>query len=261
MENITIFQNNEFGKVRTIEKEGNGYFNLNDVCEILGISNVGNVKVRLSEAGIRTMDVRCESENGVVQNRSMTFINESNLYKCIFQSRKANAERFTEWVTSEVLPSIRKHGAYMTEQTIESVIADPDNMIKLLTSLKEERNKRKELEYKMEENKPKVLFAECVEGSKSSILVGDLAKLITQNGYEIGQNRLFSWLRENGYLIKNGERRNLPTQTSIEMGLFEIKESTHINPNGSIRITRTPKVKGKGQIYFIKKFLSNKEER
>lgn len=250
---ITIFDNEKFGTMRTKEINQEIYFNLTDVCRALEIKNVGNAKTRLSEAGIRTMDVRCENENGIIQNRAMTFINEANLYKCIFQSRKKSAEEFTEWVTGEILPSIRKHGAYMTNETIDSVIANPDNMIKILTALKEEKEHRKVLEVKMEENRPKVLFADCVAGSRTSILVRDLAKILRQNGLDIGEKRLYARLRKDGYLTTT----NQPTQKSMNLGLFEIKEGHYINAVGASVTTLTTKVTGKGQIYFVNKYKAD----
>lgn len=160
-----------------------------------------------------------------------------------------NAKRFKRWVTSEVLPSIRKHGGYIAGQ---EQMTDEELIQKALLVA---TNKLKERERQLEEQKPKVLFANSVETSKTSILIGDLAKLIKQNGHDIGQNRLFKWLRENGYLIKTGERKNMPTQTAMDLGLFEVKERTVSNPDGSIRITKTTKVTGKGQVYFVNKFL------
>lgn len=180
-----------------------------------------------------------------------TIINESGLYSLILSSKLPNAKRFKRWVTSEVLPAIRKTGMYAKEELLEN----PDLAIQAFQQLKEEREKRKLLESKVEEQKPKVLFADSVESSESSILIGDLAKLIKQNGHDIGQNRLFEWLRTNDYLIKGGERKNMPTQKSMDMKLFEVKERTVNNPDGSIRVTKTTKVTGKGQIYFINLFL------
>ena len=143
----------------------------------------------------------------------------------------------------------------MTENVIDRMIESPDFGIQLLTKLKEEKARRKALEEKAEKDAPKVLFADAVSSAQSSILIGDLAKLLRQNGVEIGQNRLFKWLRDEGYLIKQGERWNMPTQRSMDAGLFQIKETTISNPDGSIRLTRTVKVTGKGQIFFINKFL------
>ena len=185
-------------------------------------------------------------------------IPESLVYKLAFKAQNEVAEKFQDWLAIEVIPSIRKHGAYMTPETIEDALLNPDTLIKLATNLKDEQQKRKQAEQTIEQQKPKVLFADAVETSESSVLVGELAKIIKQNGVNIGQNRLFDWLRDNGFLIKQkGENYNLPTQRSMEQGLFEIKKRTMNNPDGSIRTTRTPKVTGKGQVYFVKKFLSD----
>lgn len=164
-------------------------------------------------------------------------------------SKLPNAKRFKRWVTSEVLPNIRKNGGYIVGQ---ETLSDDELIQKALLVA---TNKLKERERQLEEQKPKVLFANSVETSTTSILIGDLAKLIKQNGHDIGQNRLFKWLRENNYLIKSGERKNMPTQMAMDLGLFEVKERTVNNPDGSIRITKTTKVTGKGQIYFVNKFL------
>lgn len=249
---LQIFNNEEFGEVRTITKDDEPMFCLADVCKALEISNVGNVKQRLSEKGIHTADT--PTKGGL---QKMIFINEANLYKTIFQSRKESAERFTEWVTSEVLPSIRKNGGYIAGQ---ETLSDEELMAKaLLVANNKIAERDKIIEQKqarIEQMKPKEIFADAVATSHTSILVGDLAKLICQNGYQIGQKRLFDWLRANGYLIKRkGAEWNMSTQKSIEMGLFEIKESTHINGSGCNVTTRTPKVAGKAQVYFVNKFL------
>ena len=256
---LQIFNSEEFGEIRTITKDDEPMFCLADVCKALEISNVGNVKQRLSEKGIHTADT--PTKGGL---QKMIFINEANLYKTIFQSRKESAERFTEWVTSEVLPSIRKNGGYIAGQ---ETLSDEELMAKaLLVANNKIAERDKIIEQKqarIEQMKPKEIFADAVATSHTSILVGDLAKLICQNGYQIGAKRLFSWLRDNGYLIKRkGADWNMPTQKSLELGLFEIKESTHIDGNGCNVTTRTPKATGKAQIYFINKFLgSEKNER
>lgn len=188
-----------------------------------------------------------------------TIINESGLYSLVLSSKLPTAKKFKRWVTSEVIPSIRKHGAYMTPETLEAAILNPDTMIKLCTALKDEQDKRRALEVKMEEQKPKVLFAESVEVAKTSILIGELAKLLKQNGINIGQNRLFEWLRNNGYLIRRqGSDYNMPTQRAMEMGLFEIKETTITHSDGHIHVSKTPKVTGKGQVYFVNLFVSGR---
>lgn len=189
-------------------------------------------------------------------NTTANFINEANLYKCIFRSRKPEAEKFQDWVYEEVLPTIRKHGVYATPQTIDNLLADPDNAIKVFQTLKEERQLRQIAEAKIKEDAPLVGFANALLTAKTSCLIGELAKIISQNGYPIGQNRLFEWLRDNGYLGKHGERRNIPNQQYVEMGLFEIKKGVRSGNDGVLYETKTPKVTVKGQQYFINKFLN-----
>lgn len=258
MNNLKIFENNEFGEVRTTVIDDEPYFSLNDVCRILEIKNPRDAKSRLNLDGVGTTD----GVDSLGRRTDVTMINESNLYKLIFQSRKPEAERFADWVTSEVLPSIRKHGAYMTDGVIERTLTDPDYLIMLATNLKEEKAKRALAEAINERNKPKVLFADTVSASKRSCLMGELAKMISQEAIrqgkldkKIGQNKLFAWMRNKGYLCKGGERRNQPKQTYIEQGLFEMKKGSYINSDGVSIITTTPKVTGKGQIYFVNKFL------
>ena len=251
MNELKVFQNQEF-EVRTTVIGGDPHFMLTDVCKVLDIRNPSDAKNRLNQDGVGSTEVI----DNLGRTQQATFINESNLYKLVFQSRKPEAEKFSDWVTGDVIPTIRKHGAYMTDGIIERTLQDPDYLIQLATTLKEERAKRQLAEAENYKNKPMVLFAESVQASDNSCLIGELAKIISQNGVSIGQNRLFEWLRENGYLIKGGERRNQPTQYSMELGLMEIKKRTIDNPDGSIRVTVTTKVTGKGQIYFINKFLS-----
>lgn len=247
MNELQIFENKEFGTVRTVVVNDEPMFCLSDVCKALELTQPSKVKERLSEKGVNTIPTLTAGGT-----QSLLYINESNLYKTIFQSRKDNAEKFTDWVTSEVLPSIRKHGVY----AVDELLNDPELAIKAFTALKEEREKNKALQADNDRMRPKEIFADAVSASHTSILIGDLAKLLKQNGVEIGQKRLFAWLRENGYLIKrNGADWNMPTQKSMELGLFEVKESTTNNPDGSVRINRTTKVTGKGQQYFINKFL------
>ena len=191
--------------------------------------------------------------------QTMTVISEPGLYQLAGESKLPSADPFQDWVYEKVLPSIRKHGAYMTPETIEKAIYNPDFIINLATKLKDEQAKTAALTADNETMKPKALFADAVATSHTSILIGDLAKLIRQNGVDIGQNRLFAWLREHGYLIGSGDRRNMPTQRAMDLGLFDIKERTFQNPDGSVRITKTTKVTGKGQQYFINKFLQINE--
>src|SRR5690625_2489222 len=232
------------GKELTIIEKGNEpHFLLRDVCNILGIGHVATVRKRLEDDVVSNYPIK----DRLGRTQQATFVNEDGLYDVILDSRKPEAKKFRKWITSEVIPSIRKHGAYMTPEKIEEVLLSPDTLIKLATNLKEEQEKRKQAERLIEEQKPKVLFADAVETSRSSVLVGELAKLIKQNGYNIGQNRLFEWLRNNGYLMKRGQSRNLPTQKSMDLELFEVKKRTINNPDGSIRTTSTPMVTGKGQ--------------
>lgn len=256
MNELQIFNNEEFGEIRTVVANNEPMFCLSDVCKALEISNVGNVKQRLSEKGIHTADT--PTKGGM---QKMTFISEANLYKTIFQSRKESAERFTDWVTSEVLPSIRKNGGYIAGQ---ETLSDDELLSKaLLVAHNKIAERDKIIEQKqarIEQMKPKSIFADAVATSRTSILIGDLAKLICQNGYQIGQKRLFEWLRNNGYLCKNGSSRNMPMQRYVEQGLFEVKESNVQNPDGSVRITRTTKITGKGQLYFVNRFLGREIE-
>lgn len=254
MNDLQIFKSEEFGEIRTAVINGEPMFCLADVCKALGITQPSKVKERLIEKGVNSIPTLTSGGK-----QKLLYITESNLYKTIFQSRKESAERFTDWVTSEVLPSIRKNGGYIAGQ--ENMTDDELLANAVLVAQKKIAERDKIIEQqrqKLEADKPKTIFADAVSASHTSILIGDLAKLICQNGYEIGQKRMFIWLRENGYLIKSGNSRNIPTQRYIEQGLFEIKESNVLNPDGSVRITRTTKVTGKGQVYFVNKFLAEK---
>lgn len=227
-------------------------FCLTDVCKALDITHVTDVKNRLKQDWVGTSEVI----DNLGRKQNATFINEANLYKVIFQSRKPSSERFTDWVTSEVIPSIRKNGGYIAGQ---ETLSDEELLSKALLVAQNKIAERDAIierqQQKIESDKPKTIFADAVSTSHTSILVGDLAKLICQNGVQIGQKRLFEWLRQNNFLVKSGLSKNMPTQRSLEMKLFEIKENTILNPDGSVRITRTPKVTGKGQIYFVNKFI------
>lgn len=249
MNEIQIFRNPQFGEIRTaIGENGEPMFCLPDLCRVLELTP-SKVAQRLS--GDVLSKYPLETAGGIQQTN---FVNEDGLYDAILDSRKSEARKFRKWVTSEVLPTIRKHGVYATSQTIDNLLADPDNAIKVFQALKEERQLRQIAEAKIEADAPKVLFAEAVTGSKSTCLIGELAKLITQNGYKIGQNRLFEWMRENGYLGKRGEYYNIPNQQYMEMGLFDVKKTVH-DENGVLVTKTTTKVTGKGQQYFINKFL------
>ena len=252
MSNIRIFNYNSV-EVRTIQKDGETWFVLRDVCNVLGLGTPARVAERLDTDEVSQTHIT----DSMGRQQEMTIINESGLYNVILRSDKPEAKPFRKWVTSEVLPTIRRHGMYATPDTVEKMLADPDTTIKLLETIKQERAARLALEAQAEADKPKVLFADAVSASHTSILVGDLAKLLRQNGVDIGQNRLFSFLREKGYLCSQGVRYNLPTQRSMDRGWFQVKETTINQPNGSVRITRTVKVTGKGQQYFINLFLAD----
>ena len=234
-----------------------------DVCRVLEIKNPRDCKSRLKPEGVVLTDGVSKTTNqyGITteQEVTLTFINEQNLYKVIMRSDKPQAEPFQDWVCGEVLPSIRKHGAYMTNDTLEKALASPDFLIQLATNLKEEQQKRIEAERKVTEAAPAVAFTKAVQSANSSCLIGELAKLIAQNGYSIGEKRLFAWMRDNGYLGKHGERYNIPNQQYVEQGLFELKKGVRSGDNGVLHTTITPKVTGKGQVYFVNKFLGNKE--
>lgn len=247
MNELQIF--NYYDKeIRTVKKDGDLWWVLKDVCDVLELSNPTMIAGRLDEDERAKFDLGRRGETNI--------INESGLYNVILRSDKPEAKKFKRWVTHEVLPSIRKHGAYMNEQTLEQALTSPDFLIRLAQELKSEKEARQRLEKQAAEDAPKVLFAKMVETAETSILIGDLAKFLKQNGINTGQNRLFEWMRGHGYLVKNGASRNMPTQRAMEMGLFEVKESTTANPDGTIRLHRTTKVTGKGQVYFIRRFLA-----
>lgn len=252
MNDLQVFENKEFGQIRALEINNEPWLVGKDVAEILQYKEAHKAITRHVDEDDR-MKYPVTDELGRTQD--VWVINESGLYSLVLCSQMKEAKRFKRWITKEVLPSIRKHGAYMTPEVIERTLSDPDFIIKLATQLKEERQARIEAEKKIELDRPKVVFAEAVTASKTSILVGELAKLLRQNGIDIGQNRLFEWLRQNGYLIKRrGTDYNMPTQYSMELGLFEVKETTITHSDGHISICKTPKVTGRGQIYFINKF-------
>ena len=250
MNEVRRFNSLEFGQIRTMVIEGQPWFVGKDVARALGYKNISdalNKHVFDEDKGV----AKCDTLGG---NQIMTIVSESGMYSLIFGSKLERAKSFKHWVTSKVLPDIRKNGMYATDELINN----PDLLIQVATQLKEERQAREQLELINQANQPKVLFADSVASSRQTILIGDLAKLIKQNGYDIGQNRLFEWLRANGYLIsRNGESYNMPTQRAMDLELFEVKERTHLNPDGSVRLTKTTKVTGKGQVYFINKFLEN----
>jgi anti-repressor protein len=234
------------------------WFVLKDVCDILGIENNRNVADRLDEdekSNVRQADIRnCDFE---IPNRGFTIINESGLYKVILRSDKPEAKKFMNWVTRDVLPSIRKHGMYITTSKMEELMNDPDAWIKLLTTIKEERHEKELLQNQIENDRPKIVFADAVSVSDDTILIRELAKILKGNEIDIGQNRLFKKLRQDGFLIKReGSDYNSPTQKSMSLGLFKVEETAITRSDGSITISTTAKVTGKGQRYFVNYFLN-----
>jgi len=244
MNEIKIFENEQFGQIRTINQNGEPWFVAADICRVLEISNPSVAIDRLDE------DERAKFNLG---RQGMGYaVNKPGLYTLILGSRKPEAKTFKRWITHEVLPAIEKHGMYATAETAEKILNDPDFLNKTLETLKEERAKRVQAEEKIVLDAPKVLFADCVAQAETDILIGELAKLLKQNGMEVGQNRLFERLRKEGFIMKNS---TMPTQRAMEMGLFRVIERSITQPNGTTRITQTTKVTGKGQQYFVNRYI------
>lgn len=258
MNELKIFENPAFGKVRVVKKGGEPWFVGKDVAEILGYSNTKDAIAK---------HVDDEDKLGAQiatsgQNRNMTIINESGLYSLILSSKMPKAKEFKRWVTAEVLPAIRKTGGYIAGS---EKMSDAELMAKAVlvaqATIKERDARIKELESDTQRMKPKEIFADAVSASNQTILIGDLAKLIKQNGHDIGQKRMFEWLRNNGYLIKRqGADYNSPTQRAMELGLFRIKETAVTHSDGHVTVSKTVKVTGKGQAYFVNKLLGAKGE-
>lgn len=248
MNEVRIFTNSEFGQIRTVEMDGEPWFVVSDICRALDISNPSIAISRLEEDERSKFNLGRQGKGNIV--------NEYGLYSLVLASRKPEAKKFKRWITHEVLPSIRRNGGYIKDQenlTPEQIVA---NALIVAQNIINDKDKQ------IEEMKPHAILGQAITTANTSILIGDLAKILKQNGVDMGAQRLFRWMRENGYLIKRkGTDWNLPTQRSMERGLFEIKESVHIDGNGCNRITRTPKVTGKGQQYFVNKFLNNLEEK
>lgn len=250
MNDLQIFSSEEFGEIRTAEINGKPYFVASDVATALGYANPRKAVMDHCK-GVTKRDT---PTSGGMQE--LSYINEGDVYRLIMRSKLPAAEKFEAWVMDEVLPSIRKNGGYIAGQ---ETLSDEELLSKALMVAQRKIDEKNELiamqDSRIQEMRPKEIFADAVSASHTSILIGDLAKLICQNGVQIGQKRLFEWLRENNFLIKSGSSRNMPQQRYVEQGLFEVKESNIQNPDGSVRITRTTKVTGKGQVYFVNKFL------
>jgi anti-repressor protein len=250
MNSLQIFNSEEFGEIRTIEIDGKPYFVANDVARALGYKRPADAVTAHCKGSVKH---RYLTDGG---EQELKVIPEGDIYRLTVRSKLPSAERFEKWVFDEVIPSIRTNGGYIAGQ---ETLSDEDLMAKAILVAQKKIKERDQIieqqKAKIEQDRPKTIFADAVSASHTSILIGDLAKLICQNGYQIGQKRLFQWMRDNGYLMVSGSSRNMPKQKYVEQGLFEIKESNVQNPDGSVRITRTTKVSGKGQLYFVNKFL------
>lgn len=253
---ITTFNNEQFGSVRALNDNETYWFVATDVCAALELDRTAIRRLDADEKGVRSMHT-------LGGNQELTFVNEAGLYSLVLGSRKPEAKAFKRWITHEVIPTIRKTGGFVAspdafvENYFPNVIKEQKDILKIMLENTVALNhKVKELNGKIEEDAPKVLFANAVTTAQNSILVGELAKLIKQNGVDMGQKRLFQWLKDNGYLIK-GKRsdQGMPTQKAMELGLFEIKETVINHSDGTIHVSKTVKVTGKGQQYFVNKFL------
>lgn len=255
MSELKIF-NYGNNQIRTTVKDGEIWWVLKDVCEILSIQNYRNVAAKLGddEKDVHQMDTLGGRQKFVV-------VNEAGLYKTIFHSDKPEAKKFMHWVTHEVLPSIRKHGAYITSDKMEELMRDPDTWVKLIRTLQQERREKELLKSQIKKDKPKVIFCDAVSASDSDILISEMAKILKGNGVDICQNRLFERLRNEGFLIRrNGSDKNVPTQKSMNLGLFKIIETAITHSDGNVTIAKTAKITGKGQVYFTKYFLAHRKD-
>ena len=256
MNNLQIFNSPDFGQIRTIQQNGEPWFVGKDVAKILGYERADNA----IRNHVDDEDKLMHQISASGQNREMYIINESGLYSLILSSKMPKAKEFKRWVTSEVIPAIRKTGGYIAgceNMTDAEIMAKA--VLVAQSTIRQRDQRIKELESDVAAAKPKVLFADAVSASDSTILIGDLAKILKQNGYNTGQKRLFQWLRDNGYLIKRqGADYNSPTQRSMELGLFIVKETPIIHADGHVTVNKTVKVTPKAQIYFANKFLGGK---
>lgn len=252
MNALQIFESSDFGSIRTLEDSGNPLFCGKDIALALGYSDTVNAL----KQHCRGVVIRHPIVDGIGRTQTARFITEGDVYRLIAHSKLPTAEKFESWVFDEVLPTLRKHGAYLTPAAMEQVMNDPDAWITMLTALKDERKQREELAAQAALAAPKVRFADSVAASPHTILIGELAKILKGNGIDIGQNRLFARLRDEGYLIKGGRADyNCPTQYAMNLGLFELQEITITLADGTTKVRRTTRVTGKGQQYFINRYL------
>ncbi len=284
MNELQIFESQDFGEIRTVSISGEPWFVGRDVAEALGYKNSKDAlnthvdtedRQLLQRSDFATLENHIPKSafpvnfvNGEIPNRGLTIINESGVYALVFGSKLESAKAFKRWITHDVIPAIRKTGGYIAgeermsdDELLSQALLVAQRKLEARTAeLNAAHDALNEANAALDEAQPKVIFADAVAAAQSSILIGDLAKLLRQNGVQIGQKRLFEWLRNNGYLMKYGESYNMPTQKSMERKLFEIKVGTYINPDGSVRVTKTTKVSGKGQQYFINLFLNEQNK-
>ena len=254
MSGIQVFNNPAFGEIRTAGTPEKPLFCLADVCKVVELTNPSSVKSRLEDEDVQLIDLHAlNGGQEIVGNHIATFVTESGFYEVILFSGSPKVKPFRKWVTREVLPSIRKTGSFSSQvpQTFSQALM---LAAKQQEQIEQQQKAIEAKDRKIAEDAPKVVFSDAVVGSKSSCLIGELAKILTQNGYQIGQNRLFEKLRNEGYLGSKGEYYNIPNQKFIEQGLFELKKTTH-SENGVMKSSVTQKVTGKGQQYFINKYL------
>lgn len=255
---IISFNNELFGEIRTIRIENEPYFVATDIAKALGYKDTTNAIKQHCKWVVKHHIPHPQSKTKTLE---VNIIPEGDMYRLIINSELPSAEKFERWVFDEVLPSIREHGAYMTNEALEKAINDPDWTIKLLTELKKERATKEKLKVEQEKNKPKLELANAIESSSSSILIAQLSKILNQNGVDIGQNRLFEWMRNNEYLIrKKRADHNSPTQKSMDLKILEVSESVGIDKDGNTIVRYTPIVTGKGQIYFLNKILKENSQ-
>lgn len=248
---IMAFENADFGRIRAVSENGEPWFIAKDVCDVLGLDHTALRKLDADEKGRDSIPT-------LGGTQQMTMVSEPGFYRLVMKSRKPEAKAFQRWVTHEVLPAIRRDGGYMAAKPDET----PEEIMARALRIADDtmRRQKERIAALAEENaemKPKALFADAVAASDGTCLVGELAKMLRQNGVDIGQNRLFAWLRDNGWLGKSGCNRNVPTQKAMDMGLFRIKETAVTHSDGHVTVTRTPKVTGKGQRYFVGKFAED----
>ena len=268
---LEIFKNAEFGEIRTAEIDGKPYVVGVDVARALDYANPSKAVINhcrgITKLGMTHLQTNQHGYSGETI-RETNMIPESDIYRLIIKAAeqsknpeiKAKAERFEKWIFEEVLPSIRKHGAYITTDKMEELMSDPDTWVKLIRTLQQERREKAELQNQIEKNKPKVIFSDAVCASDCNILVGEMAKILKGNGIDIGQNRLFERLRNEGFLVRRkGSDKNLPTQKSMNLGLFRVTENAITHSDGHVTIIKTAKITGKGQVYFTKYFLTKKD--